>query len=343
MSTALLMLHLQTYLFAPQTAVYQPDTLAQTLTDLLTRARAAQVPIIYLQNAGTPGQPDEPETAGWAIFPPLSPTPHEPVLSQDTPNAFHHTHLPGLLAEKGIRRLVIAGLQTELEIDTAVRHAWHDGYDVVLAADGHSTHTRHLSAPQIIAHHNQLLARFAMVLPTADISFTTTPRLQLDEPFGTHDLTAIAGGLAEADLFDRWLTQGDGRPFWPHTHPSLIAHALRRLWDPRFVPRSKLEQPAGWEMSMARQFIQPLGNMPEFYRKTAVQAVDHAMDHLLQSPTNPLSPQMRRLTPNLWSYDAREFRLIYSPRLLRDRNGRNRKIVFLLWIAPALPTKNPFM
>jgi hypothetical protein len=66
------------------------------------------------------------------------------------------------------------------------------------------------------------------------------------------------------------------------------------------------------------------------------------MDHLLQNPRNPLAPQLRDLGNRLWSYDSRDLRLIYIPETVVDRDGRERHIVFLIYVAPGVPVKNPF-
>jgi hypothetical protein len=152
----------------------------------------------------------------------------------------------------------------------------------------------------------------------------------------------MAAALEEGQLYERWLTQGEGRPFWPHTHPSRVTDALRLLWDPGFAAGGRANMPVQWELGAARQFLQPLGDIPAFIRRSALQEVAQAVDHLLQSPTNPLSPQIRKLTPEVWSYRAKGFRLAFSPRVVKDGAGRERRYVFLLWLAPALPERNPF-
>lgn len=340
MSTALLVIDVQVNMFDPQ-PVYQGATSLQTIRGLIDRARVAGVLVVYVQHGGGAGEPDEPGTPGWAIHPNVAPLPGEPVVQKRTPNAFHQTNLSSVLAERGIRRLVLAGMQTEFCIDTTCRHAWSLGYEVVLAADAHSTYDGVVAAAQVIAHTNQVLSFFSAVLPAADIVLEAESALTLQEPLGVHDVAAIRSGLAEVAVYEKWLINGEGTPFWPHTHPIRVADTLRRLYEPGFAGRREM-QPAGWEAGMAQTFFQPLTNMPEFARKTAVLAINQAIDHLLQSPINSFAPQIRKLTDDLWSYDAREFRLIYSPRAVEDKNGRKRKYVFLIWLAPALPQHNPF-
>ena len=50
------------------------------------------------------------------------------------------------------------GCKTEHCIDTAVRTATVNGFDVTLVGDGHSTiNSKLLTAEQIISHHNEVL------------------------------------------------------------------------------------------------------------------------------------------------------------------------------------------
>ena len=74
------------------------------------------------------------------------------------PGRLYGTTLREELAARGITKLVLAGIQTELCVDTTCRHVCSLNYDVTLVADAHSTWDREsLSAARIIAHHNSLL------------------------------------------------------------------------------------------------------------------------------------------------------------------------------------------
>ncbi|WP_291272445.1 isochorismatase family protein [Geothrix sp.] len=77
-------------------------------------------------------------------------------------DSFLDTPLDEELQIRGIKHLVIAGLQTDYCIDTTCRRAASLGYTVQLASDAHSTFPHHdLNAEQIIAHHNWTLRHFS--------------------------------------------------------------------------------------------------------------------------------------------------------------------------------------
>jgi nicotinamidase-related amidase len=145
---------------------------------LIERARAARLAVVYVQHDGGPGHRLEPNTAGWPIRPEIAPLPGEPIIHKQACDAFFETRLQEELAARNVKQLVIAGCMTEYCIDTTVRRAVSLGFDVLLAADGHTTaDTRSLRFEQIIAHHNALLDGFdagdhqVRVAPSPEISF----------------------------------------------------------------------------------------------------------------------------------------------------------------------------
>src|SRR6185436_17449359 len=133
----------------------------------------AQVPVIYIQHNGGPGHPLEPGSAGWPIHPAIAPAAGELVIGKTTPDSFHETTLQRELEAHGVVKLVVAGIQTELCVDTTCRRAASLGYQTTLARDAHSTwDSRTLSAPQIIAHHNDTLKGwFVTPAPSSEIAF----------------------------------------------------------------------------------------------------------------------------------------------------------------------------
>ncbi|HEU5141228.1 MAG TPA: cysteine hydrolase family protein [Bacillales bacterium] len=80
------------------------------------------------------------------------------VFDKKGTNSFFETPLLGFLKDNGIEHLVVMGCKTEHCIDTAVRTATVNGFDVTLVGDGHSTaDSETLSADKIISHHNEIL------------------------------------------------------------------------------------------------------------------------------------------------------------------------------------------
>ncbi len=75
--------------------------------------------------------------------------------------------------QMGIKKLIVGGIQTEYCVGTTSRRAYSLGYEVTLVEDGHSTwDNKHITAKQVIAHHNTTLDGWAVTLkPAKEIQF----------------------------------------------------------------------------------------------------------------------------------------------------------------------------
>ena len=169
---ALLVIDVQNGMFQEGEEVFKGDRLLQNFNDLLTRARSKQIPIIYVQHNEPIGKQFEPGTKGWEIHSSISPNEEDIIIQKTTPDSFFNTSLHEELKKQGIEHLIIAGIQTELCVDTTCRRAFSMGYKVTLVSDSHSTwDSEELTAEQIINHHNSVLHWFADVYPSKDIKF----------------------------------------------------------------------------------------------------------------------------------------------------------------------------
>lgn len=165
---ALLVIDMQRCNLEQSKPVFRPNHLLQEVSTLVARAHGARVPIVYIQHCGAPGAIDQPETPGWEIHPSIAPIESDIVLQKRHPDAFQDTNLQTELRVRGMRRLIVAGIQTEYCIDTTCRRAYSLDYDVILVKDAHSTwDTGFLAASQIIAHHNQSLGGWFVTLKEA--------------------------------------------------------------------------------------------------------------------------------------------------------------------------------
>ena len=97
------------------------------------------------------------------------------VVQKRHPDSFQGTTLRQELASRTIERLVITGIQTEYCVDTTCRRAYSLGYDVTLVKDAHSTwDSDHLTASQVIAHHNDVLGGwFAALKEASEVEFSS--------------------------------------------------------------------------------------------------------------------------------------------------------------------------
>jgi len=177
MKTALLVIDVQVGII-DHFPSYNKDQVLANINDLLTKARAARVPIIYLRHDGGKGDPLEANTDGWSIHQRIAPVEGEPIVEKRSCSSFYETPLRTMLDEAGVSHLIVTGAMTEYCIDTACRHATTLGFDVTLVGDAHTTIDNEvLKAEQIIAHHNRALNGFnsgdhaVTVKPSSEIAF----------------------------------------------------------------------------------------------------------------------------------------------------------------------------
>ena len=149
--------------------VYGGEALLEKIDSLLSGARAAQIPVMYVQHNGGGGHPLQVGSVPCQIHPGIQPQEGEVVVQKTTPDSFQDTVLQQALEARNIQELIVAGIQTEYCVDTTCRRASSLGYDVTLIEDGHSTWDREpFTAVQIMTHHNRVLDDWFVTLKKAN-------------------------------------------------------------------------------------------------------------------------------------------------------------------------------
>jgi nicotinamidase-related amidase len=117
-------------------AAYQRDAVVANINTLVERARAADVPVIWVADLGEDRQVgSEP----WKIVPELHPDDAEPLVNKRYGDAFEDTELEAILAQAGVGSLVVTGAQSDACIRSTIHGAFTRGYDVTLVGDAHTT------------------------------------------------------------------------------------------------------------------------------------------------------------------------------------------------------------
>jgi nicotinamidase-related amidase len=89
------------------------------------------------------------------IIAPLAPLAGELVIDKNTSSAFNSTGIDALLRNLDVRALVVAGMATDMCVETTARDAADRGYDVILVEDATATFFER--------HHRAALSGFARV------------------------------------------------------------------------------------------------------------------------------------------------------------------------------------
>ena len=177
MSTALLIIDVQRALCAGEYECFDIKRIIDTINGLSAKARNANIPVILIQHEEE-GDLLQFKSEGWQLAEGLVTSDEDLRVRKTTGDSFYQTNLGALLQKRDVDRLIICGLQTDYCVNATVRQAHTLGYDVVLAADAHSTvDNGNMAAEDIIAEHNKDLAHLTGsvaridVIPAGEIKF----------------------------------------------------------------------------------------------------------------------------------------------------------------------------
>ncbi len=144
---------------------------------LLAAARERGMPVFHVQHISTHQGADFflPGTPGAEINSCVRPLSGEAVIQKNYPNSFRETGLFQQLRGRGITNIVVAGMMTQMCVDTTVRAAFDLGFACLLAHDacaarGLSFLGESVSVEKVQAAYMAALSEvFAQVEGAADI------------------------------------------------------------------------------------------------------------------------------------------------------------------------------
>lgn len=152
--SVLLVIDVQKGLFHEDPPIHDGAALVARIRGLTERARAAGVPVVYVQDndVGVVGDAD------WELHPDLGALDGDLRVRKAWGDSFFETPLESELRALGAERLIIAGCQTDHCINAGVRGAIGRGFDVTLVSDGHGTcDNRFMTAVQSVEYYNGAL------------------------------------------------------------------------------------------------------------------------------------------------------------------------------------------
>jgi len=162
---ALLVVDMQNAFLHPKGAIYLPAAapIIPVVKRLAAAFRKANRPVFYTRHAGDPTGGNSGMMARWwenasplegtfdaALFEGLAPTPGDVIVPKIRYSAFVATDLEPRLRQAGVVDLVLAGVMTNLCVETTARDAFMRDYRVAVVVDG-------CAAPTLAMHRAALL------------------------------------------------------------------------------------------------------------------------------------------------------------------------------------------
>jgi nicotinamidase-related amidase len=134
--------------------VFNKSGLIDNINLVIDKALENDVLIVFMRDLDVAGG----EGDGFQVHQNIKVPPTAKIFDKKSTSSFHKTPLLAHLQDNEIEHVVIMGCATGYCIDTAVRVATMNGFDVTLVGDGHSTQdSSSLTAEQIINYHNEIL------------------------------------------------------------------------------------------------------------------------------------------------------------------------------------------
>src|SRR3954452_6988741 len=115
---------------------WEADRVVGNVARAVDRARAAGVPVVWVQHRDEELVPDTP---AWEWVPELVPADGEARVHKEFNSSFERTSLEDELEQPGVARLALAGAATNWCIRATAYAALERGYDVTLVEDAHTT------------------------------------------------------------------------------------------------------------------------------------------------------------------------------------------------------------
>jgi len=164
LDTALLVVDIQNFYFeGGLVPLTRPAEAAERARRVLDAFRAKHLPVIHIRHVpkSIPIVDGEPADAQYRIRPVVAPAPGEKVITKRFANSFRETDLLDYLRGKGIKKLVIAGMQTHMCVEAAARAGADLGFEVTVVHDACATRPLEfggLTAAAIDVHTTALAA-----------------------------------------------------------------------------------------------------------------------------------------------------------------------------------------
>jgi nicotinamidase-related amidase len=152
---ALLIIDMQKTSFTPATPRLNSDLVIQRINKLSQRFRLNGDKVIFIQHDGTSEGFCIPGTDEWEILASLDRESEDLIISKTANDSFYRTGLKDELQRLNISELVITGCATDFCVDSTVKSALVNDFNLIVIKDAHTTADRpNLKAGQVIDHYN---------------------------------------------------------------------------------------------------------------------------------------------------------------------------------------------
>jgi Amidases related to nicotinamidase len=155
MMKALLIIDMQNTSFTSKTPRFDTEGVIQRINKLSHKFRLAGDKVVFIQHNGTKEGFCIPNSVEWEIISSLDIKPDDLIISKTANDSFYRTTLKEELLKLEIHELIITGCATDFCVDSTIKSALVNDFNIIVIKDGHTTTDRpNLKAKQVIDHYN---------------------------------------------------------------------------------------------------------------------------------------------------------------------------------------------
>jgi nicotinamidase-related amidase len=152
---ALLIIDMQKVSFTSKTPRFNSDDVIKRINILSDKFRKNGDIVIFIQHNGSKEGFCIPNTEEWEILSSLEIGKNDIFISKTANDSFYQTTLKSDLIQLGIEEVIITGCATDFCVDSTVKSALTNDFNITVISDGHTTAERnYISAKQVIDYYN---------------------------------------------------------------------------------------------------------------------------------------------------------------------------------------------
>lgn len=138
--------------------LYAYDRFIGNVRKLIEVSRKNGVEVIYVRHDDGEGQPLSKGNDGYGIHEDFAPEAGEKVFDKSVNSPFRDTGLTEYLRSKGVRRLIVTGLQTEYCVDATVKCGFEHGFEMIVPEYCNTTtDNEYMTAGQTYRYYNEFI------------------------------------------------------------------------------------------------------------------------------------------------------------------------------------------
>lgn len=154
--TALLVIDAQELITTEK--LYAFDSFIPNVRTLIAEARKKGVEVIYVRHDDGKGQSLSKGNTGFDIYSGFAPEAGERFFDKFVNSPFRDSGLLGYLHKKGVKRLIVTGLQTDYCIDATVKCGFEHGFEMIVPEYCNSTFDNEfMTAEQTCRYYNEFM------------------------------------------------------------------------------------------------------------------------------------------------------------------------------------------